>query len=285
MQATISLGAAADRSKYWQTWQAENRRHIHPCLASVPRDQWHQIVPCLFHMDGAEFYRNNEFLVWSWCAATSEALNIWDFKFIYCMIPAMLCQLKPVLKSINEEIARLIGWDMTVCQSGRGAPRGFYGESFKAGSLRSEIADKCLRVRGAFAGLKSDGKARRDAHGFRRHYFFCCFPFSGALNIGYCFGVICYVILFDIKIGTTTASTSANHVSQLSLSEASPQMPPTTKISRLMRHGDRPASGMNPICSLTSIIFPHGWYMSQVQGWSCFSGISCMLYSLDSLEI
>ena len=110
-------------------------------------------------------------------------------------------------------------------------------------------------------------------------------PFSGALNIGYCFGVICYVILFDIKIGTTTASTSANHVSQLSLSEASPQNATDYK--------DFAADA-----SWRSTRFGHESYLlideHYLSPWVVhvpgarlvlFSGISCTLYSLDSLEI
>ena len=74
LQSTVSLGTPEDRCKFWQRSMAEGRATARDL--TIPRSQWHELVPCFFHMDGAEFYRNSEFLVWSWCAATSEATNI-----------------------------------------------------------------------------------------------------------------------------------------------------------------------------------------------------------------
>ena len=119
LQSTVSLGTPEDRCKFWQRSMAEGRATARDL--TIPRSQWHELVPCFFHMDGAEFYRNSEFLVWSWCAATSEATNIWDFKFVYTMLPSLLCHVKSVFSKVNEAVAKLVGWDFGVCQSGRGA--------------------------------------------------------------------------------------------------------------------------------------------------------------------
>lgn len=70
---------------------------------------------------GLEIYRNTEFMIWSWGSAVCEALNVWDNKFVYTILPAMLVNSKPLFAALNDEITRLIGWDLSVCESGVGA--------------------------------------------------------------------------------------------------------------------------------------------------------------------
>ena len=47
---------------------------------------------------------------------------------------------------------------------------GFYNETFESNSSRARLAGQPLKFKGVFAGLKADGKARRDMHGFVRNW-------------------------------------------------------------------------------------------------------------------
>ena len=134
------------------------------------------MLPLWWHCDGVEIYRNTEFMVWSWASAVAEALNIWDNKFVYCLLPALFVNMKPVFEQINAEITRLIGWDLGICEKGVGAERGFYDEVFDPNCSRARLAGKPLTFKACFAGAKADGNARKEMHAFVRNYsctWFC----------------------------------------------------------------------------------------------------------------
>jgi hypothetical protein len=128
-----------------------------------------RLIPLLWHVDGIEIYRNTEFLVWSWASAVCDAVDVWDQKFVFTILPAVLVQHKPVFNQLNAAITKLIGWDLGVCEKGVGPNVGFSDELFTVCS-RAKLAGKPLAFNACFAGLKSDGKARRDIHSFIRNY-------------------------------------------------------------------------------------------------------------------
>ena len=166
--------------KFWAAAQEEPWGMKHPALEGHSARDLRNVIPIWFHIDGAEIYNNSEFVIWSWCSAVAEALNIWDYKFLYCLIPSMVMHVKSVFKQINDAVTELIGWDLGICEIGYGPELGFYQEEFPANSSRSRLKGQALAFRAAFAGLKTDGKARRETHEFVRHYgctFLCesCF--------------------------------------------------------------------------------------------------------------
>ena len=173
MQRHISLVGPQGHDGVEEFWKESlNQRwaQVHPAIQNLPVSEYKKMIPVWWHADGVEFYRNTEFFVWSWSSAVAEALNIWDQKFVHVVLPALFVHLKHLFQAMNEEITKLIGWDLRVCEEGVAATTGFYGEAFNLNCSRARIAGKALAFKGCYAGFKSDGKARRDVHGFVRHY-------------------------------------------------------------------------------------------------------------------
>ena len=175
MQAAMSLlGPAGHRGvqEFWEAAMLEPWGKRHPALdpQGTCVQDLRKLIPTWWHVDGAEIFRNSEFVTWSWCSAVAESLNVWDYKFLYCLLPALLMQMKPVFKRINDAIAQLIGWDLRVCEGGVGPARGFYNEPFAADCSRAKLVGKQLGYKAVFAGMKTDGKARREAQEFSSHY-------------------------------------------------------------------------------------------------------------------
>eukprot|EP00969_Alexandrium_andersonii_P043952 1927341-Alexandrium_andersonii.AAC.1 len=77
---------------------------------------------------------------------------------------------KRVKRQVMDLAARLVGWQMQVAQDGVWPQVGFYGEPLEASSIRAQRAGSEIAgsFRAAFAGFKSDGKARVEANGFCR---------------------------------------------------------------------------------------------------------------------
>jgi hypothetical protein len=90
----------------------------------------------------------------------------------YCKLDlptGMFANVKHLFNKINDEITKVIGWDLEVCERGVGPTHGFYGEPLTTGS-RGRLAGKPLTWSACYAGMKADGKARRESHRFDRHY-------------------------------------------------------------------------------------------------------------------
>lgn len=182
-----TLGAQGKRSltEYWKYVSSERWFQAHPAMAGKTIDQLDTTLPLYFHLDGVEVYRNTEFLIWTWSSAVADCLNVWDSRFVYALLPAMFMTVRDVFVKANDEITRLIGWDLLQCEIGIAPTKGFYGEDFAGSCSRSRIQGRPLTFKSVFAGVKADGKAYRDMHLFTRHYgctWFCQAIFVGTFR-------------------------------------------------------------------------------------------------------
>ena len=134
-----------------------------------------RLLPVVYHVDGAEIHRNSEHYIWSWQSLLSKG-NVWDTKFLLVAIPHAKMRRQSTKRGVFKQVTEFIAWQQKVWQRGRAPFYGFYGELLSG--ARAQLAG-CLLAGGwcaTFAGLKNDGKARKEIHFFKRHYSatYCC---------------------------------------------------------------------------------------------------------------
>ena len=119
-------------------------------------------------MDGGEIHRNAEHYVFSWQSGVAEG-DVWDIKFVMLLVKHCMVRKSATRRRAFKEIVRFIIWVLEVWSKGRLPSHGFYGEGFTKGK-RAEWAGSDIAYAGAYAGMKSDGKAKVQLHWFRRFY-------------------------------------------------------------------------------------------------------------------
>lgn len=94
--------------------QEEWRNHPARFLPYVKRDR---LIPIAFHIDGAEFYSNSEFYVWS-IGSTFPTGDVWDVKFPMCIVPHAWMQDKKVKNECHRLVATIATWSMRCALKG-----------------------------------------------------------------------------------------------------------------------------------------------------------------------
>lgn len=153
-------------------------------------------------MDGAEFYRDQEFNVWSISSLLAKGdatklqtvddvsqthakmAQVWDCKFPVVIIPhyAMtlpqaicLCHALPfceVKASANRAIADVLAWSFEIASKGTFPTKGFYDEDFCPKSWRYSVRGSTVANgwRAAYWAFRADGKARVQCNLFDHMY-------------------------------------------------------------------------------------------------------------------
>ncbi|CAE7826424.1 unnamed protein product [Symbiodinium sp. CCMP2592] len=144
---------------------AANRKKKAKAKASGGKDG---LLPFTFHCDGAEFYSNSEFMVWS-CSSIFATGDVWDIKLPCVIVPhEFMADIDAVREHVHRHVAQLMAWSMDCAMQGKGPEVGFHGEKFENGSLRQKLAGSSIGA--AFFSMKYDLKARVQCNFFTRHY-------------------------------------------------------------------------------------------------------------------
>ena len=125
------------------------------------------LIPLVLHVDGAEFYSNSEYLVWSMASIFSQG-QIWDVKFPLVCIPHLLLQ--DVKENVHEKVADIVAWSLRCVSTGTWPTRGPFGEAMSG--FRAGLAGQVLAGgwRAAYFGYRYDSKARKESDNFQRSY-------------------------------------------------------------------------------------------------------------------
>jgi hypothetical protein len=121
----------------------------------------------VWHVDGAEIHRNSEHYIWSSQSFMAPATNVWDTKYVFCTIPHRLMRTERTKKHVLVELAKLVAWEHQVLLSGEMPHTGWRGEDLRDRRAGQPIAGGMLAC---FAGIKHDGKARKELHMMHRSY-------------------------------------------------------------------------------------------------------------------
>ena len=80
---------ASSRASFWNHLKSLRPWQSHPCLNDDRFDP-ERYIPCTFHMDGAQMYREDEYCVWSFSSCFNGSGLISDcllFQFPFCILP------------------------------------------------------------------------------------------------------------------------------------------------------------------------------------------------------
>ena len=123
----------------------------------------------MLHTDGAEFYANSEYIVFSMSSLLSES-HIWDSKFPICILPHDALGTPATKRHAHETIAKVIAWSLKHAASGTAPTTGFYNEPLVGD--RANMAGKELAGgwKACFFAFRYDEKARKETNYFSRTY-------------------------------------------------------------------------------------------------------------------
>ena len=159
--------------QFWQRALQLPWGQRHAGLSGKAPAELERTIPILYHVDGAELHRNSEHYIWS-----SQSLfgsgDVWEFKFLMASIPHARMRLPSTKKAVFARLTKFIAWAQKPWQSGVAPALDLDGRE-----LRRALPPGAQLAGGwtaAFAGLKNDGKARKEIHGFKRFYgsMYCC---------------------------------------------------------------------------------------------------------------
>lgn len=77
------------RAEFWEHLRSLAPWRSHPCL-NDERFEPERLVPLTFHMDGAQMFREDEYVVWSFSSCFNGSGLISDcllFQFPFCILP------------------------------------------------------------------------------------------------------------------------------------------------------------------------------------------------------
>ena len=140
-----------------------------PCLRCSRELFTLGLLPLVLHVDGAEFYTNTEFLVYSFASAFSEG-EIWDTKFPCFSIPYDAMIEANIKTKVNETVALVMDWSLQSCASGKFPSLGPFGEDLSKSRKARAGQWLCDGWRACYWGMRSDMKALKETHVAPRSY-------------------------------------------------------------------------------------------------------------------
>ena len=124
----------------------------------------------MLHVDGAEFYTNSEFLVWSLQSVFSSGNDVWDSKFPICVIPHDSMR-DPDIKLLTQQtVAKVVAWSLKAASGGTFPAKGPFDECLLGERERLQGQQLAGGFRACFFGMRADGKARKECNFFPRSY-------------------------------------------------------------------------------------------------------------------
>lgn len=128
------------------------------------------LIPIILHEDGAEFYSNSEFVVFSMGSGLCDGVHVWDGKFPLLCIAYSSMYDNEVRKQVHRIVSQVIAWSLDCCTSGVFPSHGPWGEEL-TGERRNWSGEEVAGCyRGAYWGFRSDAKSRRESNDFPRSY-------------------------------------------------------------------------------------------------------------------
>ncbi|CAK8995259.1 unnamed protein product, partial [Durusdinium trenchii] len=171
---SLLLGNLSDdaRVAFWDHVEDLPPWKHHPVLKSGVSKK--RLIGCNIHADGVQFYREDEYFVWSWSSVWGGQGMVKDvllYKWPIAVIPERHMRTPQVRAAVNTKIAQLTSWSMDIAARGTGPLRGFMGESL-AGTPREHLmgAELALGWRACYFAFKGDLKARKEVHELPRYY-------------------------------------------------------------------------------------------------------------------
>ena len=127
------------------------------------------LLPIALHTDGAEFYSNSEYLVWSFSSVLAEG-HPWDTRFPICILPHDSLQNDDIKREVHRTIAKVVGWSLRYASTGVAPLNGFYDEPLSG--YRGQLAGKPLAHgwKACYFCFRYDEKARKETNYFCRTY-------------------------------------------------------------------------------------------------------------------
>lgn len=121
----------------------------------------------MLHVDGAEFYSNSEYMVWSMGSVFAEG-HVWDIKFPCVCIPHAL--MHNVKEKVHERVADVLAWSLRAAAAGQWPSRGPFGDELSG--FRGELAGTVMSGgwHACYFGYRYDAKARKETNSFTRSY-------------------------------------------------------------------------------------------------------------------
>lgn len=146
VQVSKSLTGTFDRPAIREFWthvrQLEEWKN-HPLFASSTSEELGCTIPLIFHVDGAEFYTNSEYLVWSFSSALSSG-DVWDIKFPMVVLPHSAMHEDGVAAEVHRRVAKLAAWSLKHAAKGIFPDKGMDGEEFHPKTLRFKMKGEPL---------------------------------------------------------------------------------------------------------------------------------------------
>ena len=128
------------------------------------------LIPIVLHVDGAEFYSNSEYVVFSMGSILCEGVHPWDSKFAIACIPYSNMYENDIRKGVHKAVAETVAWSFKSAASGIFPSRGPWGDELTG--ARKEWAGTLLAGgwRAGYLGFRYDAKARKETNEFQRSY-------------------------------------------------------------------------------------------------------------------
>ena len=134
---------------------------------NLKKEDYATCIPVYWHMDGVKVYKNQKAWIYSFCSATRKGLST-ETKLVFTLVRDTIVQ----KHSTHDEIAKRIGYCMSVLETGRFPHVDEYGRPFPQSSAQASRAGSCYAGgwTARFAGFKADWEGRVVAHKFERNY-------------------------------------------------------------------------------------------------------------------
>lgn len=166
------LGNMSPRAimQFWEHCKKVTPWSTHPHLQD-PGINMEKLIGVVIHGDGAEVFRDDEFFIYSFSSIFVSSHSAPDplmQKYPIAVLPERdMAQTK---SRCNAEIAKLVSWSLSHAATGVAPSKGYYGETFPAGSFRAQLAGSVLAqgYRAIYFSMKADLKARKEMNCFKK---------------------------------------------------------------------------------------------------------------------
>ena len=142
----------------------------------------------MLHADGAEFYSNVEYLVYSICSPFAEG-EIWDTKLACVVIGYEQMLTKKIKVEVNRTVSHVMDWSIRCCAKGLFPTQGPFGEELHGWRREHAGQTLCGGWKAAYFGFRADMKANKEINEMSRSYqhnFICpqCMATKRHVNAG-----------------------------------------------------------------------------------------------------